>query len=359
MKIAMFGQKTFASRAGGMEVVVEKLSRDLVRRGHGVTCYDRGGKGRILDGVRVRPVPALGKGGLGAVTSGFFAAVCAAFGDAGVVHIHGEGPAFWCPIPKWLGKRVVVTIHGLDWQREKWRGSLGKPFIYLGERAAVRYADAVIVLTEQARRYFRDTYGRETVRIPNGASRPEPKPARLITRQWGLERDGYLLYLGRLVPEKGVEDMIRAYRQVKTDKRLVIAGAADSEGYLRRLRTLAEGDGRILFTGFAQGTVREELYSNAWLYILPSYLEGMPLSLLEAMSYGNCCLVSDLPECRETARDQAVYFERGNVRDLEKKLARLCGDESRVESLRSVAAAFVGDHYSWEAMTERTLETYR
>ena len=357
MKIAMFGHKRIFSRAGGVEVVVEQLSLGLVRRGCCVACYDRGGKKRTLHGVKIYPVWTP-EGGLGVAVSSFLAAVRAARSDAEAVHIHGEGPAFWCWIPRLRGKRVVVTVHGIDWQREKWRRSFGKVYIRWGEAMAARFADTVIVLTESARHYFRDTYGRETVRIPNGVSCPEPKPARIIRERWGLEQDGYLLYLGRLVPEKGVEDLIRAFQRIRTEKRLVIAGAADSEAYLRKLKALAAGEERILFTGFAEGTVLTELYSNAWVYILPSTLEGMPLSLLEAMSYGNCCLVSDLPECKETAGDRAAYFEKGNVRDLVEKLEALCKEPSLVGSFRARAALVCGQ-YPWEATVERTLELYR
>lgn len=360
MKIAVFGHKTFPSRSGGVEVVVQELAIRMAQRGHQIVCYDRGGgRKRIHQGVLVQPVPSLGKGGLAAVTSSFFASVRSACSDAQVVHIHGEGPVFWCWIPKILGKRIIVTVHGLDWQREKWKGTFGKPYILLGERASVRFADEIIVLTEHAKDYFWNTYGRDTVQIPNGISCPKKRIAKMITELWGLKKEDYLLYLGRLVPEKGVARLIEAYCQVNTSKKLVIAGTADSEEYRKILERLAAADARICFTGFAEGTVMEELYSNAWIYLLPSDLEGMPLSLLEAMSYGNCCLVSDLPECVETAGDRVRYFHKGDTSDLREKLQILCDTPEVVEGYRKKAAETLCQKDSWETVAERTLELYQ
>ena len=221
------------------------------------------------------------------------------------MHIHAEGPAFFCWIPKLFGKRVISTIHGLDWDREKWRGSVASKFIRGGEKNAVKYADEIIVLSKDVQKYFLETYGRETHFIPNGVNRPEVREAKLITDHFGLEKDSYILFLGRLVPEKGIRYLVEAFKNVKTDKKLVIAGgSSDTDSFMEELKELAKGDDRILFTGFVQGAMLDELYSNAYIYTLPSDLEGMPLSLLEAMSYGNCCLVSDIPECAEVVEDK-------------------------------------------------------
>lgn len=173
-------------------------------------------------------------------------------------------------------------------------------FIRQGEKHAVKYADEIIVLSEEVQKYFMDTYGRKTRFIPNGVNRPEIRSAELIHENYGLTKDSYILFLGRLVPEKGIRYLIEAFKQVKTDKKLVIAGgSSDTDEFAKELKELAKGDDRILFTGFVQGQALDELYSNAYIYTLPSDLEGMPLSLLEAMSYGNCCLVSDVAECAE------------------------------------------------------------
>ena len=226
-------------------------------------------------------------GGLAAVTSSFFAALYSAFGKYDVVHIHAEGPAFFSWLPKMFGKRVVVTIHGIDWQREKWQSGLGSKFIHQGEKNAVKYADEVIVLSKGVQDYFKETYGRKTHFIPNGVNRPQTREANLITDKFGLKKDSYILFLGRLVPEKGIRYLVEAFKNVKTDKKLVIAGgSSDTDSFMKELKELAKGDDRILFTGFVQGAMLDELYSNAYIYTLPSDLEGMDAMKEKASNLG-------------------------------------------------------------------------
>lgn len=364
MKIAVLGHKHIPSREGGVEVVAEALCTRMAALGHEIVCYNRGGQGeaREKDYGKIRRcrVPTIRKKGLSAVSSSLFAALLCAFSGAQVVHIHGEGPAFWCWIPRLAGKRVVVTVHGLDWQRDKWKGTLGALYIRLGEKAAVRFADAIIVLSQNVQTYFRETYGRETLRIPNGIERPCPVPVQQIKESFNLERQDYFLFLGRLVPEKGIHELIEAFRGIRTEKKLVIAGApSDSADYVRQLENQAESDSRILFTGFVQGQVLEELFSNAYAYVLPSHLEGMPMSLLEAMSYGNCCVVSDIPECAEVVEDRAVKFPVGDIPALRAALQRLSDNPDLTASYRKGASDFICRKYNWDDVTERTLRAYQ
>ena len=203
-------------------------------------------------------------GGLAAVSASAFAALYSAFGKYDVVHIHAEGPAFFSWLPKMFGKRVVVTIHGVDWQREKWQSGFGSKFIRQGEKNAVKYADEIIVLSKGVQDYFKETYGRETHFIPNGVNRPRIRETNLITEKFGLKKDSYILFLGRLVPEKGIRYLVEAFKNVKTDKKLVIAGgSSDTDSFMAELKELAKDDNRILFTGFVQGAMLDELYSNA------------------------------------------------------------------------------------------------
>jgi len=217
-----------------------------------------------------------------------------------------------------------LTSAGIDWQREKWQSGLGSKFIHQGEKNAAKYADEVIVLSKGVQNYFKETYGRETHFIPNGVNRPQIREAKLITDNFGLEKDSYILFLGRLVPEKGIRYLVEAFKNVKTDKKLVIAGgSSDTDSFMEELKELAKGDDRILFTGFVQGAMLDELYSNAYIYTLPSDLEGMPLSLLEAMSYGNCCLVSDIPECAEVVEDKDLSRFGRNYIEVGRYLERI------------------------------------
>lgn len=370
LRICHLGMKQIPSRQGGIEVVVEQLATRMVALGHKVTCYNRSGhhvcgkeydsskKPKEYKGVKLVYVPTLNFRGFAAMTSSISGAVCAAFGKYDVVHFHAEGPAFMCWLPKILGKKVIVTIHGLDWQRAKW-GHLASMYIMNGERCAVKYADEIIVLSRGVQKYFKDTYAKETIYIPNGVDKPQVLEADQITEQFGLRKDEYLLFLGRLVPEKGLRYLIEAFKDVKTEKKLVIAGgASDTEDFVKELKHLSAGDDRILFTGFVQGRILEELYSNAYVYILPSDLEGMPLSLLEAMSYGNCCLVSDISECIEVVEDRAVTFQRGNVNSLKNKLQELCDEELLVKSHKGKTACFVCKKYNWDNVVAQTLELY-
>ena len=371
LNIAMFGQKRIPSREGGVEIVVEELCTRMVAQGHNVTCYNRGGhhvSGSEYDskrlkeykGIRLKTVPTIEKKGLAAVSSSFFAALCCAFGRYDIVHIHAEGPAFFAWLPKLFGKKVIVTIHGLDWQREKWKSGFGSKFIHQGEKNAVKYADEIIVLSKGVQDYFEKEYGRKTVFIPNGVNRPKIQEAELITEKYGLEKDSYILFLGRLVPEKGIRYLVEAFKNVKTDKKLVIAGgSSDTDSFMNELKDLAKDDYRIIFTGFVQGQILKELYSNAYVYTLRSDLEGMPLSLLEAMSYGNCCLVSNIPECTEVVEDKALVFKKSDVNDLLTKIQKACDYPEMITKIKEQATDFIFRKYNWDFVTKETMNLYR
>lgn len=370
LNIAMLGHKRIPSREGGIEVVVEELSTRMVRLGHQVTCFNRGGhhvSGKQFDakklkeykGIKLIKMPTIDRKGLAAMISSIFGSICAAFGKYDVVHIHAEGSAFMCWLPKLMGKKVVVTVHGLDHQRAKW-GKLARTYIMAGEKNAVKYADEIIVLSWGVKDYFKETYGRNTVYIPNGVSRPSIVEAKEIRERWGLEKDSYVLFLGRLVPEKGLRYLIQAFKQISTDKRLLIAGgSSDTDAFMRELQEMSQGDERIVFTGFVQGQLLEELYSNAYIYVLPSDLEGMSLSLLEGMSYGNCCLVSDIPECAEVVEDKAVLFRKSNIADLEEKLQKLCDERDIVDKYKECAADFICIKYGWVDVVRQTVDLYK
>ena len=191
-------------------------------------------------------------------------------------------------------------------------------------------------------------------------TRPCVKRPELIRERFHLEESEYLLFLGRIVPEKGLRYLIQAFCQVRTKKKLVIAGGTSDTGdFMDELKEMAKEDKRILFTGFVQGQLLGELYSNAYVYILPSDLEGMPLSLLEAMSYGNCCLVSDITECAEVVEDKAVLFRQSDVEDLREKIQMLCDREDVVKKYKEQAAEFICGKYNWDDVTKRTVDLYQ
>lgn len=370
LRIAMLGHKRIPSREGGIEIVVEELATRMAKRSHSVTCYNRKGhnvagsefdgtKLKTYKGVTLQEVFTIDKRGLAAMTASVSASLRAALGNYDVVHIHAEGPAFMCWLPKLFGKKVIVTVHGLDHQRAKW-GKFASWYIRSGEKNAVRFADEIIVLSKGVQDYFQNTYGRNTRFIPNGVNKAKLRKARQITEKWGLTKDSYILYLGRIVPEKGERYLIEAFKQTKTDKKLVIAGgSSDTQAFMDELKSLAKDDDRIIFTGFVQGEILEELYSNPYIYTLPSDLEGMPLSLLEAMSYGNCCLTSDIPECAEVVEDKALLFRKSDVSDLKAKLQNACDHPEMVESYKAQAEEFICRKYNWDDVVEKTLKLYQ
>lgn len=370
LRIAMLGHKRIPSREGGIEIVVEELATRMAKKSHSVTCYNRKGhnvagsefdgtKLKTYKGVTLQEVFTIDKRGLAAMTASVSASLRAALGNYDVVHIHAEGPAFMCWLPKLFGKKVIVTVHGLDHQRAKW-GKFASWYIRSGEKNAVRFADEIIVLSKGVQDYFQNTYGRTTRFIPNGVNKAKPRKARQITEKWGLTKDSYILYLGRIVPEKGERYLIEAFKQTKTDKKLVIAGgSSDTQAFMDELKSLAKDDDRIIFTGFVQGETLEELYSNPYIYTLPSDLEGMPLSLLEAMSYGNCCLTSDIPECAEVVEDKALLFRKSDVSDLKAKLQNACDHPEMVENYKAQAEEFICRKYNWDDVVEKTLKLYQ
>jgi len=373
-KIAMIGHKRIPSREGGIEIVVEKIVERLVRNGYGVTVYNRKGhhvSGKEFDatldntnmkfykGARIISVPTIDAKGLAAVSSSFFATIRALFGGYDCIHYHAEGPSVMLFLPHLFGIRTVVTIHGLDWQRSKWKSGFASKYLKLGEKIAAKYADEIIVLSKNVQAYFMETYDRKTNFIPNGIDAPVIRPVDQINKKWGLVKDDYFLFLGRIVPEKGVQYLIDSFARINTNKRLVIAGgASDSDDFMKDLLEKSKEDKRVLFTGFVQGEILDELYSNAYVYVLPSDLEGMPISLLEAMSYGNCCITSDIKECTEVVGENALSFERGNVDDLAKLLDRVLKNPEVVYEKKKNAAKYILENYNWDDVVRDTEKLY-
>lgn len=252
--------------------------------------------------------------------------------------------------------KIVVTIHGLDWQRGKWGGFASK-ILRSAEKRAVKYADEIIVLSKNNQKYFADKYHRTTTYIPNGIDLPTLKPAELITKKWGLTPNSYVLFLARIVPEKGLQYLIPAWKKVVeqtgTDKKLVIAGGSShSDDYYEEIKAMCKDDSTIIMTGFVKGQVLEELYSNAYLYVLPSDIEGMPMSLLEALSYGNVCLVSDIAENTEVINGDCFIFEQGNIDRLRHQIKKILN--LHVQTHENMIMP-----YSWDEVTEKTLALYR
>ena len=370
MKIAMLGHKRIPSREGGVEIVVEELSTRLVKKGHIVDVYNRKGKNvqdkdadldkrnlREYKGVNIKTIFTINKKGLDALIYSFLASIKVLFGKYDVIHYHAEGSCAMLWIPHLFKKKTVVTIHGLDWQRSKWGGFATK-YIKFGEKCAAKYADEIIVLSKGVQKYFKDTYNRDTNFIPNGVEKPTIKEANIIKEKYGLEKDNYILFLARIVPEKGLHYLIDAFKQIETDKKLVIAGGAShTNDYLEEIKKKASEDDRIIMTGFVQGKELEELFSNCYLYCLPSDIEGMPISLLEAMSYGRNCLVSNIEENMQVCENYATTFKKGNLRDLIGILEYCIEGNNRFED--NEISNYILKKYDWNEVVNKTEELYK
>jgi len=387
MKIAMLGHKRIPSREGGVEIVVEELSTRMAELGHDVTVYNRKGshvagynnlntpkEGNYeYKGVHVKTAFTFKMKSLNAIVYSYFATKKACRSKCDVVHFHAEGPCSMIPLAKKKGKRVIATIHGLDWKRSKW-GGFATRFLKYGERMAAEHADEIIVLSEADRKYFKNTYNRKTNLIPNGINEPVFNDPKVIKLKHALNGNDYILFLARIVPEKGVHTLVEAYSKSGIEVPLVIAGGSShSEDYYKTIKAFADKfndmtsrarrKARIVMTGFVQGRELEELYSNAVMYVLPSEIEGMPISLLEAMSYGNVCLVSDIPENTAVVAQHGFCFTNKDVDSLRDSLRDIIGHIKEIREdpnyTKEAISEFVLSKYNWDNVVKKTLRLYK
>jgi glycosyltransferase involved in cell wall biosynthesis len=288
-----------------------------------------------------------------AIVHTFLAVLYAGIRRPDIVHIHAVGPNLLTPLARLMGLKVVMTHHGPDYERKKW-GQLAKLFLKAGEWAGVKFANKVIVISEGIGKSIESKYGRKDYcLIPNGVPTAVRNESMDYLQRLGIEKNKYIFTLGRFVPEKGFDYLIRAYLQsaCKTDYKLVIAGDADHEsGYSESLKELAKKNGMIL-TGFIKGEKLQQLYTHARLFVLPSFYEGLPISLLEAMSYHLDILASDIDANKEVNLPEYFYFQTGNVEELKEKMDhKLQGPIARVEYDMS--------RYNWANIAKQTLAVY-
>ena len=367
----MIGHKRIPTRSGGVEVVVEELSTRMAEKGNDVVVYNRRCKEEKINSyrkVKVVEVKTFERSSLNALVYSFFATLKCIFKKYDVVHFHAEGPCAMIPLAKLFGKKVVATIHGLDWQRSKWGGFASK-YIMFGEKMAAKHADKVIVLSENVKKYFSDTYGCEAVFIPNGINPVTREEPDIITREFGLKKDDYILFLARITPEKGLDYLIDAYKAIDTDKKLVIAGSINPETeYIASVLQKAKGCENIIFTDFVSGKTLSELFSNCYLYVLPSDIEGMPMSLLEAVGYDARVIVSDISENIDCLDGYGNSFSHGDMQSL-KNVLSFCLEHSELKdndfkadiSPQAVQQKReeLSKKYDWNTITDLTLDVYK
>ena len=368
MKIAIIGHKRIPSNEGGIEKGVEQHATRMVQRGHQVTAYNRGGhnvfgkehdKGKLKEykGIKIVTIPTT-SGKASVPIYSFFATLHCIFHRPDVISFRASGPCAMIPLAKLFRIKCVASLHGIDSQRDKWGGFASK-YLRFGEKMAAKRADVCLVLSKNMKEYIKETYNRDSVLFANGIDKPEIIEPNIIKEKYELTKDSYLLSLGRIVPEKGLHYLIEAFKKCKTTKKLIIAGGSEANSeYYNQLVEMAKDDDRIQFIGFVQGKTIAELYSNAYAFMLPSNLEGMANALLEAMSYGNCCLVSDIPENTEVVDDKAVIFKKGDVNDLEEKLKYILNNSKIVANYKKNSSKFILDKYNWDKIVTQMLEIY-
>ena len=356
MRIAILGTRGIPANYSGFETSVEETAWRLAERGHEVTVYCRAGQVNPSNGeyrgVRLVTLPSLQSKHLDTTThttlSVLHLLTHRPYPD--VVQMYGVGNSLWL-LPLQLARcPLVAIVDGLDWKREKW-GRLASAFLRLSERFATWWADDYVVDSKAVIAYYRQRYRKEPVYIPYGATIPEATQSDGLVRQFGLEPRKYVLFVGRLVPEKGVHHLIHAFESLETDMTLAIVGdSLYDRRYVNSLK--ATSDARIRFLGFAYGEAYRQLNSHAYVYVQPSELEGTSPALLGAMGFGNCVLVSDIPENRETIGDAGITFRRGDETELAHCLQRLIDEPALVRRFRKLAKEHVARHYDWEKITD-------
>ncbi len=363
VRIAMIGQKGIPFISGGVEKHVEEISKRLVDRGHEVTVYCRIYTKREQDtyqGINLKYIKTYENKNLEAIIYTFKASIDIISKHYDIIHYHALGPASLSFIPKLFKNNVVVTVHGLCWRNDKW-GKFAKLYLKLGEQASARFPDKVISVSENLRKYYIQKYCKnpnDLKYIPNGVNIGVKKEPNEI-KKFGLEEDNYILFLARLVPEKGAHYLIEAYNNLQTDKKLVISGGSSyTDTYVNRLITNAKNT-NIVFTGNVSGRLLEELFSNAYMYVLPSDTEGMPITVLEAMSYMKCCLVSNIPENVSIIRNDCGFsFIKSNIHSLTDMMAYLLDNPEVVKNTGIRAHEEVKKKYNWDCVVDKTESLY-
>ena len=363
MKVAMVGLRGIEEGLGGVEKAVREISVRLVKKGVDVTCFCRPAFNTRseFEGVKLVNSRTIYSKHLETALYAAGSIVTATRGDFDVIHIHAMATSSLAWIPKWFSnKKVVVTIHGLDWQRAKW-GFLARKILQLSEASAVAFSDATICVSLSLQIYFQMRYlNHHFAYIPNGCdpAAPTPPPA-----PNGYASKKYLLFMGRLVPEKGVHRLIEAYCGLKTDMPLIIAGPEmHAAAYCAKLRKMAEGDARIRFLGAVTGDLKEQLLAHAYVFVLPSEIEGLPVSVLEASCRGVCPVVSSIPTTIEVLGERGLArgftFDSASSDELRTVLETCLENPELVEELGKQAQSYVISQYNWDAIALDTQRVY-
>jgi glycosyltransferase involved in cell wall biosynthesis len=360
MKVYVFGTRGFPLIQGGVEKHCEILYPFLVKRGWTVKVFrrkpylNRENSSNQFRGVEFRDLWTIKSQNFEAFIHSFLAAVLCIFERPDIVHIHNIGPSLVLPLLKLFRLRTIVTYHSPNYQHDKWN-SFARWILMFCEYLVARTADAVIFVSKSQ---FKMVEAKNKYFIPNGVSIPALSSSTSFISKLGLKPRQYILAVARFTPEKGLHDLINAFKDMKCCYKLVIAGDADHECmYSRQLRDMASRDDRIILTGYISGEPLQQLFSHSRIFVLPSHQEGHPLALLEAMSYGLPVVVSDIPATRELKLASKSYFRCADIEDLRDKLIKALDNAEFSEEVMICYEAFVGI-YNWEQIARQVNEVY-
>lgn len=358
LRIAFIGARGVGGTYSGIETYYEEVGSRLAERGHEVTAYCRNYFTPDIEfyrGIRVRRLPSLRSKHFETLSHSVLSTLDSLLRDFDIVQFHALGSAPLSILPRILGKKTVVSVRGLDWQREKW-GRLARWVLQSGEWASVRLPSSTIVVSETLRDHYSERHGRETEVIPNAVIPADPRPVDKIA-EFGLEKDQFLLFVGRISPEKGVHTLLEALEPLPRTKKLVLAGGSSySDTYIESVkeRTWKE----VLFLGKVDHGTIQELLSNCYAFVLPSTIEGLSIALLEALSFGTCILTTSIPENLEVVGEAALVFPSGDVEALRDRLRSILESPDLVHHHRRLTADRAEKWPDWDGVADQTEKFY-
>lgn len=367
----MIGQKGIPVQQGGVERHVEELSRALVSSGHSVRVYGRtwftGRTDGIYEGIELKHTVGIKTKHLDALTHSFTALLHAMYSGVDVIHFHAVGPSLLSWIPRLFTPHILVvsTFHCIDRKHDKW-GWFAKLALWIGEWSACTFPHQTIAVSKTIRQYIRDTYSAEATYIPNGVPSYTGTTTTTTLEQFDITAKQYILVVSRLIAHKAVHHTISAFIEAKKrgaiaeDVKLVVVGSGHyTDSYEAYLHSLSIGRDDIIFTGAQYGTALTELYSHAGLYIHTSLNEGMPITVLEAMSYGLPIIVSDIPEHCELIRNKAFQSRVGDISDIAEKMASLFNESATIKKdIGMTFSKLVAQEFNWKTIAQETITVY-
>ena len=366
LRIAMIGARGVPATFGGVEHHVEELGSRLAARGHEVTVFSRSNyvedRRDEYRGMKLRHLPTVGTKHLDAIVHSTISTLDAMRRGFDVIHYHAVGPGIPAMVPRLLSRsKVALTVHGLDGDRAKW-GSGAQKVLKMAEWLSAKVPNATIAVSNDLANHYSDRYSTKAWHVPNGVHAVESKPADEITKRFGLKKGNYVLFVGRMVPEKAPDALVRAFHKLPGDVRLVMAGDSSyTNEFVQSLRREAGADERVIFPGYVYGDTLNELYSNAGAFVLPSYLEGLPLTLLEAISYGAPVITSDIPPHLEILGHDGPghrLFPCGDEDALVAALREAFQNQDLEQMGAQVFKEEVLRRYCWDSAAEATEEVY-